>query len=157
MPRVQGVPASAPSKVDVPPSAPVSCSSITAVTCAGQDYFVGTVELMPAARQGPKLVSFFLWKKWAQKASERASAWWTCRCSRVPTLAEELRDHKARYFDLPGLEADEAEQRKRWCSSCGILHQLLRRPVVRDLVKLASKLRASSPTCCRSPAASPST
>ena len=46
----------------------------------------------------------------------------------VPTLAEELRDHRARYFDLPGLEAMSPEQRQKWCSSCRILHQLLRRP-----------------------------
>ena len=38
----------------------------------------------------------------------------------VPTLAEELRDHRARYFDLPGLEAMSPEQRQKWCSSCRI-------------------------------------
>ena len=31
----------------------------------------------------------------------------------VPTLAEELRDHRARYFDLPGLEAMSPEQRQK--------------------------------------------
>jgi Fe-S oxidoreductase len=59
----------------------------------------------------------------------------------VPTLAEELRDHRARYFDLPGLEAMSPEQRQKVVLIVqDPFTSYYDAPVVRDLVKLASKL-----------------
>ncbi|MGL4776410.1 MAG: (Fe-S)-binding protein, partial [Aeromonas veronii] len=59
----------------------------------------------------------------------------------VPTLAESLHDNRARYFDLPGLERMSAEQRKQVVLIVqDPFTSYYDAPVVRDLVKLASKL-----------------
>ncbi len=78
------------------------------------------MELRPLLAKAPKLVNFFLEKEWAQQATEKSIGMVDVPPLSVPTLAEELRDHRARYFDLPGLEAMSPEQRQKWCSSCGI-------------------------------------
>ena len=79
-----------------------------------KDYFVGTVEsYAPLLAKAPKLVNFFLEKEWAQKATEKSIGMVDVPLLSVPTLAEELWDHRARYFDLPGLEAMSPEQRQK--------------------------------------------
>ncbi|WP_111874531.1 D-2-hydroxyglutarate dehydrogenase YdiJ [Aeromonas bivalvium] len=107
-----------------------------------KDYFVGTVEsYTPLLAKAPKLVNFFLEKEWAQKATEKSIGMVDVPLLSVPTLAEELRDHKARYFDLPGLEAMSPEQRQKVVLIVqDPFTSYYDAPVVRDLVKLASKL-----------------
>ena len=107
-----------------------------------KDYFVGTVEsYAPLLAKAPKLVNFFLEKEWAQKATEKSIGMVDVPLLSVPTLAEELRDHRARYFDLPGLEAMSPEQRKKVVLIVqDPFTSYYDAPVVRDLVKLASKL-----------------
>ncbi|MFM4942974.1 FAD-binding and (Fe-S)-binding domain-containing protein [Aeromonas bivalvium] len=107
-----------------------------------KDYFVGTVEsYAPLLAKAPKLVNFFLEKEWAQKATEKSIGMVDVPLLSVPTLAEELRDHRARYFDLPGLEAMSPEQRKQVVLIVqDPFTSYYDAPVVRDLVKLASKL-----------------
>ncbi|MCE9924089.1 FAD-binding oxidoreductase [Aeromonas media] len=107
-----------------------------------KDYFVGTVEAYaPLLARAPKLVNFFLEKEWAQKATEKSIGMVDVPLLSIPTLAEELRDHKARYFDLPGLEAMSPEQRKKVVLIVqDPFTSYYDAPVVRDLVKLASKL-----------------
>ena len=64
-----------------------------------------------------------------------------CRCSRCRPLTESLHDNRARYFDLPGLERMSAEQRKQVVLIVqDPFTSYYDAPVVRDLVKLASKL-----------------
>ncbi|MDM5114460.1 D-2-hydroxyglutarate dehydrogenase YdiJ [Aeromonas salmonicida] len=107
-----------------------------------KDYFVGTVEsYAPLLAKAPKLVNFFLEKEWAQKATEKSIGMVDVPLLSVPTLAESLHDNKARYFDLPGLEAMNAEQRARVVLIVqDPFTSYYDAPVVRDLVKLASKL-----------------
>ncbi|MFQ2174538.1 FAD-binding and (Fe-S)-binding domain-containing protein [Aeromonas rivipollensis] len=107
-----------------------------------KDYFVGTVEAYaPLLAKAPKLVNFFLEKEWAQKATEKSIGMVDVPLLSIPTLAEELRDHKARYFDLPGLEAMSPEQRRQVVLIVqDPFTSYYDAPVVRDLVKLASKL-----------------
>ncbi|WP_439828822.1 D-2-hydroxyglutarate dehydrogenase YdiJ [Aeromonas caviae] len=107
-----------------------------------KDYFVGTVEsYAPLLAKAPKLVNFFLEKEWAQKATEKSIGMVDVPLLSVPTLAEELRDHRARYFDLPGLEAMSPEQRQKVVLIVqDPFTSYYDAPVVRDLVKLASKL-----------------
>ena len=107
-----------------------------------KDYFVGTVEsYTPLLAKAPKLVNFFLEKEWAQKATEKSIGMVDVPLLSVPTLAEELRDHKARYFDLPGLEAMSPEQRQKVVLIVqDPFTSYYDAPVVRDLVRLASKL-----------------
>lgn len=107
-----------------------------------KDYFVGTVEsYAPLLAKAPKLVNFFLEKEWAQKATEKGIGMVDVPLLSIPTLAEELRDHRARYFDLPGLEAMSPEQRQKVVLIVqDPFTSYYDAPVVRDLVKLASKL-----------------
>ena len=107
-----------------------------------KDYFVGTVEsYAPLLAKAPKLVNFFLEKEWAQKATEKSIGMVDVPLLSVPTLAEELRDHRARYFDLPGLEAMSPEQRQKVVLIVqDPFTSYYDAPVVRDLVRLASKL-----------------
>ncbi|MGL6569201.1 D-2-hydroxyglutarate dehydrogenase YdiJ [Aeromonas caviae] len=107
-----------------------------------KDYFVGTVEsYAPLLAKAPKLVNFFLEKEWAQKATEKSIGMVDVPLLSVPTLAEELRDHRARYFDLPGLEVMSPEQRQKVVLIVqDPFTSYYDAPVVRDLVKLASKL-----------------
>lgn len=109
---------------------------------APKDYFVGTVEsYAPLLAKAPKLVNFFLEKEWAQKATERSIGMVDVPLLSVPTLAESLHDNRARYFDLPGLERMSAEQRKQVVLIVqDPFTSYYDAPVVRDLVKLASKL-----------------
>ena len=86
-----------------------------------KDYFVGTVEsYAPLLAKAPQAGQLLPRKEWAQKATEKSIGMVDVPLLSVPTLAEELRDHRARYFDLPGLEAMSPEQRQKWCSSCRI-------------------------------------
>lgn len=109
---------------------------------APKDYFVGTVEsYAPLLAKAPKLVNFFLEKEWAQKATEKSIGMVDVPLLSVPTLAESLHDNRARYFDLPGLERMSAEQRKQVVLIVqDPFTSYYDAPVVRDLVKLASKL-----------------
>ncbi|MHC3400689.1 D-2-hydroxyglutarate dehydrogenase YdiJ [Aeromonas veronii] len=109
---------------------------------APKDYFVGTVEsYAPLLAKAPKLVNFFLEKEWAQKAAEKSIGMVDVPLLSVPTLAESLHDNRARYFDLPGLERMSAEQRKQVVLIVqDPFTSYYDAPVVRDLVKLASKL-----------------
>ncbi|WP_429144052.1 D-2-hydroxyglutarate dehydrogenase YdiJ [Aeromonas veronii] len=109
---------------------------------APKDYFVGTVEsYTPLLAKVPKLVNFFLEKEWAQKATEKSIGMVDVPLLSVPTLAESLHDNRARYFDLPGLERMSAEQRKQVVLIVqDPFTSYYDAPVVRDLVKLASKL-----------------
>lgn len=109
---------------------------------APKDYFVGTVEsYTPLLAKAPKLVNFFLEKEWAQKATEKSIGMVDVPLLSVPTLAESLHDNRARYFDLPGLERMSAEQRKQVVLIVqDPFTSYYDAPVVRDLVKLASKL-----------------
>ncbi|WP_447757870.1 D-2-hydroxyglutarate dehydrogenase YdiJ [Aeromonas veronii] len=109
---------------------------------APKDYFVGTVEsYAPLLAKAPKLVNFFLEKEWAQKATEKSIGMVDVPLLSVPTLAESLHDNRARYFDLPGLERMGAEQRKQVVLIVqDPFTSYYDAPVVRDLVKLASKL-----------------
>ncbi|MBL0481697.1 D-2-hydroxyglutarate dehydrogenase YdiJ [Aeromonas veronii] len=109
---------------------------------APKDYFVGTVEsYAPLLAKAPKLVNFFLEKEWAQKATEKSIGMVDVPLLSVPTLAESLHDNRARYFDLPGLERMSVEQRKQVVLIVqDPFTSYYDAPVVRDLVKLASKL-----------------
>ncbi|HEH9398925.1 TPA: FAD-binding oxidoreductase [Aeromonas sobria] len=109
---------------------------------APKDYFVGTVEsYAPLLAKAPKLVNFFLEKEWAQKATEKSIGMVDVPLLSVPTLAESLHDNRARYFDLPGLERMSAEQRQQVVLIVqDPFTSYYDAPVVRDLVKLASKL-----------------
>ena len=109
---------------------------------APKDYFVGTVEsYAPLLAKAPKLVNFFLEKEWAQKATEKSIGMVDVPLLSVPTLAETLHDNRARYFDLPGLERMSAEQRQQVVLIVqDPFTSYYDAPVVRDLVKLASKL-----------------
>ena len=114
MPACLHAPSQCPIKVDVnPPSAPASCSSITA------DYLRGPriiswapSKAMRPARQGPKLVNFFL-EKWAQKATEKSIG-----MVDVPLLSAD----PGRGCVIPrpllrsaGARGHEPEQRQKWC------------------------------------------
>ncbi|MGK4473399.1 D-2-hydroxyglutarate dehydrogenase YdiJ [Aeromonas molluscorum] len=107
-----------------------------------KDYFVGTVEsYTPWLAKMPKLVNFFLEKEWAQRLSAKSIGMVDVPLLSIPTLNEELRDDRARYFDLAGLEAMSAEQRAKVV----LLVQdpftsYYDAPVVRDLVRLMTKL-----------------
>ena len=74
---------------------------------------MGTVKAMRPAGQGPQAGQLLPRKEWAQKATEKSIGMVDVPLLSVPTLAEELRDHRARYFDLPGLEAMSPEQRQK--------------------------------------------
>lgn len=107
-----------------------------------KDYFVGTVEAYaPLLAKAPRLVNFFLEKEWAQKATEKSIGMVDVPLLSVPTLAESLHDNRARYFDLPGLEAMSVEQRQRVVLIVqDPFTSYYDAPVVADLVRLAGKL-----------------
>ncbi|RQM70896.1 D-2-hydroxyglutarate dehydrogenase YdiJ [Aeromonas enteropelogenes] len=107
-----------------------------------KDYVIGTVEsYTPWLARAPKLVNFFLEKEWVQKATEKSIGMVDVPLVSVPTLADELRDNRARYFDLPGLEAMSAEQRQKVVLIVqDPFTSYYEAPLVRDLVKLAGKL-----------------
>lgn len=109
---------------------------------APKDYFVGTVETYtPWLAKAPKLVNFFLEKEWAQKVAQKSIGMVDVPLLSVPTLADELHDHRARYFDLPGLERMSLEQRQKVVLIVqDPFTSYYDAPVVRDLVKLAGKL-----------------
>ncbi|MBZ6064936.1 FAD-binding and (Fe-S)-binding domain-containing protein [Aeromonas schubertii] len=109
---------------------------------APKDYFVGTVEsYTPLMAKAPRMVNFFLEKEWMQKASEKVLGMVDVPLLSVPTLAESLHDHKARYFDLPGLERMSAEQRQKVVLIVqDPFTSYYDAPVVRDLVHLCGRL-----------------
>lgn len=107
-----------------------------------KDYFVGTVEsYAPLMAKVPKLVNFFLEKEWVQQATEKSIGMVDVPLLSVPTLAEELKESRARYFDLEGLEAMTPAQRERVVLIVqDPFTSYYDAPVVRDLVRLCERL-----------------
>ncbi|MDO2953707.1 D-2-hydroxyglutarate dehydrogenase YdiJ [Aeromonas simiae] len=107
-----------------------------------KDYIIGTSEgYTPWLAKAPRMVNFFLEKEWLQKATEKTVGLVHLPLLSVPTLAEELKESRARYFDLPSLERMSAEQRAKVVLIVqDPFTSYYDAPVVRDLVRLCERL-----------------